>query len=257
MYPHTHHTYRVFQLKDQAGALYRRDLLFILGMSLLFLPPWILLEFPQSHHPTTTTITVTFMPASRKPAPQSCHVFRANGHISLPPTWHSQSLYPSQGGASSGLGALRALCAGPQDPLPGCRRPGWPWSQAREPSCVFTQGLGKRRGGVGRSLITPLPGIPPGKGRGTPDPLSQPPLWESERRADARSLLLLQTGSRPLLPSCPPSGSPPATSPSVWGARSSQGAPTFFLLPSLMFTSNTNCPFRPSIRPGEFQLHHF
>lgn len=125
-------------------------------------PTWILLEFPQLHHPTTATITITFIPVSRKPVhSQSHHDFRANGHISpSPPVTLALCPLP-------GWGSLRPRC-------PGCWPRGPPsqlllaWSclsqRPRSQLCVHP-GLG-RRGRAGRkvasaripSLISPLLG---------------------------------------------------------------------------------------------------
>lgn len=164
---------------------------------------------------------------------------------------------PCQGGASSGPGALGA---GPKDPPPSCHWPGLALAGGHGPSCVFTQGLG-RRGRARRnmtsartpSLISPLLGSL-GKGR-TASPLHQPPPWErAKEEQDVRSLLPQTTVLTPL-PPCPAllfstllpwcGGLDPLRVPPLL---------PFFLLP--MFTSNMSCPFHPSIRPGEFQLHH-
>lgn len=64
--PHITHTYGVLQLKAQAGGtLPWRSALRRWNVA-AGSPTWILLEFHQPCHPTTATIT--FIPASRKPA---------------------------------------------------------------------------------------------------------------------------------------------------------------------------------------------
>lgn len=119
----------------------------------------------------------------------------------------------------------------------------------RMPSCACTQGLGRRRGGVRRSLISPLPGFLWGRQMNL-QPLTPPPPWERVREEQMPGASCLRLPpylfSRPVLASRPP----PDTSPSVWGARSSQGAPTLLLLPSLMFTSIANHPFHPPLARG-------
>lgn len=163
-------------------------------MSLLVLPPWILLEFPHSHSPITT-ITVTFIPASRKPTHKA---FTSSEQMATSPCHPPVSVsVPSQGGASSGLGALGA---GPEDPPPGCHWPDLPWLQNAQ-LCVHP-GPGEKKRWSQEIPDLSSSRIPLGKADepATPDPTS--PVGESERRADARSLLP-QTASLPLLPSRP------------------------------------------------------
>ena len=138
---------------------------------------------------------------------------------------------PCRDGASSGPGVLGA---GPKDPPPSCHWPGLALSRGHRPSCVFTQGLG-RRGRARRnvapartpSLISPLLGSS-GEGR-TPSPPHQPPPWEKAKaEQDVRSLLP-QTAFLTLLPFCPAllfSSRP--SSLSVGGSILS-GCPHFFL----------------------------
>lgn len=201
MHPHTHHTHRVFQLKGQAGAQYRRDLLFVLGMSLLFLPPGILLEFPQSHRPTTTTITATFIPASRKLAPRASMSSEQTATFPrLPP------------------GALR-LCPQPGQSLlrPGCPAcwplgpPTRPWPQARKPSLCVHPGAGeKERQGW------EIPDHFPSRGPCPPPPAPCGRVT-GEQMPGASSCFRLAPDlfSRPALP---PGLRLPLLPPSVWGA---------------------------------------
>lgn len=220
-------------------------------------PTWILLEFPQLHHPTTATITITFIPVSRKPVhSQSHHDFRANGHISpSPPVTLALCPLP-------GWGFLRPRC-------PGCWPRGPPsqlllaWSclsqRPRSQLCVHPgageEGQSREEGGIRQN---PLPDLPSsgslGKGR-TASPLHQPPPWgRAKEEQDVRSLLP-ETSVLTLLPSCPALLFSTLL-PQCGGLDPLRVPPLlpFFLLP--MFTSNTSCPFHPSIRPGEFQLHH-
>lgn len=64
-----HHTHPFLQLKDQPGDPVPQRFTLRSWNVAAGSPTWILLEFPQSRHPTTTTIVpITATPASRKPA---------------------------------------------------------------------------------------------------------------------------------------------------------------------------------------------
>lgn len=141
-------------------------------MSLLVLPPWILLESPHSNHPTTT-IAVTSIPASRKPTHTA---ITSSERMATSPCRSSVSgSVPSQGGAPSGPGALGA---GPEDPPPGCHWPDLPWLQNAQ-LCVHPGAGEKKR----RSQE-----IPDLSSSGflwerqmDPQPLTPPPLWRRAR----------------------------------------------------------------------------
>lgn len=112
----THYVNRVLQLKDQAGgAVSQRSTLCPWNVA-AGSPTWILLEFPQSHQPTTTTIAVTFIPASRKPVHSQKPSQLQSKWPHLPiSTCHSCSLSPA------GMGLPQAQVSwvlAPRTPLP-------------------------------------------------------------------------------------------------------------------------------------------
>lgn len=149
-------------LKDQAGgAVSQRSTLCPWNVA-AGSPTWILLEFPQSHHPTTTAIAVTFIPASRKPVrlQKPSQLQSKWPHLPIS-TCHSCSLSPA------GVGLPQAQVPwvlAPRTPLPAVIGLVLPWPEATVPA-VFTQGL-RRRGRARRnvapartpSLISPLLG---------------------------------------------------------------------------------------------------
>lgn len=107
----THRTYHFLQLKDQSGGPVPQRFTLRSWNVAAGSPTWILLELPQSRHPTTTIITITVTPASRKPAcSQKLSRLPSKWHISLPPpvTLALRSL--------PGWGFLSPGCPG----CPGC-----------------------------------------------------------------------------------------------------------------------------------------
>lgn len=87
-------------------------------------PPWTLLEFPQSCHPTTATISITFIPVSRKPACLQKPPRLQNEWPHLPaPARPSCSLPPP------GQGFFRPGCPGccPRTPLLAVTGLSLPW----------------------------------------------------------------------------------------------------------------------------------
>lgn len=189
---------------------------------------------------------------------KSHHNFRANGHISpCPPVTLALCPLP-------GWGFLRPRC-------PGCWPQGPPSQLSLARSC-----LGRRPpsqlcvhpgpGEEGQSQEecgtrqNPLPDLPSsgvlGEGQNTQPPAPTSPVGEGKSGARCQE---------PPASNCLPNSSPilscplvlqPTLLPQCGGLDPLRVPPLlpFFLL--LMFTSNTSCPFHPSIRPGEFQLHH-
>lgn len=87
--------------------------------------------------------------------------------------------------------------------------------------------------------MAPAPHLPVSPFQGPSSPMSQPPLWErvrEEQMPGAPTSHCLPSSS-PILPRPPVRADP---SPSVRGARSSQGAPTLSFRLQLMFTSHSN-----------------
>lgn len=128
----THHVNRVLQLKDQAGgAVSQRSTLCPWNVA-AGSPTWILLEFPQSHHPTTTAIAVTFIPASRKPVRSQKPSQLQSKWPHLPiSTCHSCSLSPA------GVGLPQAQVPwvlAPRTPLPAVIGLVLPWPEATVPA---------------------------------------------------------------------------------------------------------------------------
>lgn len=82
----TPNTYNFLQLKDQAGGPGPQRFTLRSWDVAAGSPTWILLEFPQSCHLTTTTITVTVRATSKNPAcSQKLSRLPSKWHISLPP----------------------------------------------------------------------------------------------------------------------------------------------------------------------------
>lgn len=223
------------------------------GMSLLVLPPWILLESPHSHHPTTTTTTttttITFIPASRKATHKA---IASSEQMATSPCRLSISVsVPSQGGASSGPGALGA---GPEAHPPPQAAIGLTCLGSRVPSCGFTQGLGSQE-------IPDLSSsrIRLGKADEPATPAPTCPMGESERGAHARSLWP-QTASLTRLPNSPPVPSRPPgprlTLLPQCGERDPLRVPP--LSPSSFSDVylHRSPPIPSSIGPGGFQPHH-
>lgn len=158
----THCVNRVLQLKDQAeGAVPQRSTL-CRGMWLLVLPLGFCWNSPNCIIP----------PPPLSPSPlylcqenlSTRKAITTSEQMATSPRLHLSLLLsvPCQGQASLGPGALGA---GPEDSPPSCHWPGLALARGQGPSCVFTQGLG-RRGRAGRkvasaripSLISPLLG---------------------------------------------------------------------------------------------------
>ena len=158
----THCVNRVLQLKDQAGGAVPQRSTLCRGMWLLVLPLGFCWNSPNC----------TIPPPPLSPSPlylcqenlSTRKAITTSEQMATSPRLHLSLLLsvPCQGGAPSGPGALGA---GPEDPPPSCYWPGLALARGQGPSCVFTQGLG-RRGRAGRkvasaripSLISPLLG---------------------------------------------------------------------------------------------------
>lgn len=246
----THCIIHVLQLKDQAGgAVLQRSTLCPWNVA-AGSPTWILLEFSQPHHPTTTTITSpSYLCQENLSVRKSHHDFRADGHMS-PPAPVTLALCPLPG-----WGFLRPRC-------PGCWPQGPPsqlslaWSclgwRPRSQLCVHP-GAGEEGQSQEEHDIrqNPLPDLPSsgvlGEGQNSQPPAPTSPMGEGKGGARCQEPAASdhRPNSSPTL-SCPLVLDPP---PLVWGARSSQGAPTSSFLPSADVYFQHELPI-PPIHPA-------
>lgn len=115
-----------------------------------------------------------------RPAPKSCHDFRANGHISLPPTiCLSSSLSPARAGLPQAW--VPWVLAPRTAPLTtGCCRPGPALAVGQNAQLCVPHGRRRKRVGIRRNVAS-APHLPVSPFQGPPTPLSQPPRWEKVR----------------------------------------------------------------------------
>lgn len=219
-------------LKDQAGGTVPQRSTLCPWNVAAGSPTWILLEFPQSHHPAA--ITITFIPVSRKPAClQKLSRLQSKWPHHPIPTCHSRSLSPAREGLPQAW-VPRVPAPGPPSQLPlawsclGCR--------PERPAVCSLRGWG---GGAQSGGMWHLPGPLPdlssswasrGRADEAPTPRANLPCGrgqERSRRQEPPASNCLPRSS-PVL-SCPP-GLQLTLLPQCGGARSSQGAPISFLL---------------------------